>query len=144
MYLVRLCDGGHPLPRARVRLDLAGSVPDAARVPGLAALLNRKVTLDPFDRPPQRERIRARAVELTGRGLEQRQVAAHADLGEPATQTAVSDAPKLDRRIRELGLPSPYVVLDGPPDDYPKLRRHPTPSTGSSRSKGTPGGRSAL
>ena len=39
VYLVRLCDGGHLLPRARVRLNLAGIVPDAearARARGAA------------------------------------------------------------------------------------------------------------
>ena len=64
VYLVRLCDGDHPLPRARVRLALEGAAPDAKYVPGLGALLGRTVTLDLFERPPQRERIREEAVRL--------------------------------------------------------------------------------
>ena len=39
VYLVRLCDGGHLHPRARVRLDLAGLVADARHVPGFADAL---------------------------------------------------------------------------------------------------------
>ncbi|MAX39414.1 MAG: hypothetical protein CME33_22980, partial [Gimesia sp.] len=38
VYLVRLIDGGHLLPRARIRLNLAGSIPDAAASPELQQL----------------------------------------------------------------------------------------------------------
>lgn len=124
VYLVRLCDGGHPLPRARATLFLAGVVPDADRAPGLAGWLTRAVTLDLFT-PPQRERIRAEAVRLTATGLGQR--AAARWLPEPATQAAVAQAVALDRRMRALGLDTPYVPLTAPPADYPKLRRHRNP-----------------
>jgi hypothetical protein len=30
----------------------------------------------------------------------------------------------LDRKLKELGLESPYVPVTEPPEDYPKLRRH--------------------
>jgi hypothetical protein len=121
VYLVRLCDGGHPLPRARVTLSLAGVVADARHAPGVTAFLTRTVTLDLFE-PPQRERIRAEAVRLAGAGLEQRQIAVR--LPEPATQAGVWQALALDRRMRDLGLDTPYVMVSGPPSDYPKLRRH--------------------
>ena len=119
--LVRLCDGGHLLPRARATLSLAGVAPDARRAAGLGDLLTREVTLDLFD-PPQRERIRADAVRLAAAGLDQRDIARR--LPEPATQAAVSDALALDRRMRESGLDTPYVWVAAPPADYPKLRRH--------------------
>jgi site-specific DNA recombinase len=35
IYLVRLVDGGHPQPRAKIKLNLLGIVPDAQHVPGL-------------------------------------------------------------------------------------------------------------
>jgi len=121
VYLVRLCDGGHPLPRARATLSLSGVVPDARRAPGVTEFLTRTVTLDLFE-TPQRERIRAEAVRLAGAGLEQRQIARR--LPEPATQAGVWQALALDRRMRELSLDTPYVMVSGPPSDYPKLRRH--------------------
>jgi hypothetical protein len=121
VYLVRLCDGGHPLPRARVTLSLAGVVPDARHAPGVTAFLTRTVTLDLFE-PPQRERIRPEAVRLAGAGLEQRQIAVR--LPEPVTQAGVWQALALDRRMRDLGLDTPYVMVSDPPSDYPKLRRH--------------------
>ena len=124
VYVVRLLDGGHPLPRARVKLALAGDVVDAHRVPGLAELLSRVVTLDLFE-PPQRERIREEAAALAAAGLRQRDVAGR--LSEPATQAAVQKALALDKRMRAAGLTSPYVLLDEPPEDYPKLRRHKNP-----------------
>lgn len=124
VHLVRLCDGGHLLPRARARLSLAGVVPDARHAPGVTAFLTRGVTLDMFE-PPQREQIRAEAVRLAAAGLDQREIARR--LPEPATQAAVSKALALDRRMRTLGLDTPYVLVGGPPPDYPKLSRHRNP-----------------
>jgi len=122
VYLVRLCDGGHLLPRARVTLNLAGIVPDAPHAPGFTGLLTRVLTVDLFT-PPQRERIRVEAVRLTALGLDQREVARR--LG--VTQPAVTNALALDRTMRGLGLDTPYVVVTDPPADYPKLRRHRNP-----------------
>jgi hypothetical protein len=121
VYLVRLCDGGHLLPRARVTLSLAGLVPDARHAPGVAELLTRQLTLDLFE-PPQRERIRPESVRLTAAGCDQREIAR--SFGEPVTQTAVSNALALDRQMRDLGLDTPYVLVNDPPPDYRKLRRH--------------------
>ena len=122
VYLVRLRDGGHLLPRARVAMNLAGVVPDARHAPGFEVMLTRVLTLDLFE-PPQRERIRADAVRLTAQGLEQRQVAHQLKV----TQPAVCDALNLDRLMREKGLDTPYVLVTEPPTDYPKLRRHLNP-----------------
>ena len=121
VYLVRLCDGGHPKARARVRVNLGGSISDIVRVPELESLLTREFTLDLFV-PPQRERIREEVVRLTAEGMTQRCIAK--SLSEKATQPAVQDAIALHRKMQELGLESPYVILLEPPADYPKLRRH--------------------
>ena len=123
VYLVRLVDGGHPLPRAKVKLTLAGVVPDVALVPGLGELLTRELTLDLFERPPQRERIRVEAVRLAADHVPQRKIAALLTDEKPK-QAAVQDALDLDRKMKELGLVTPYVLVMEPPEDYPKLRRH--------------------
>lgn len=122
VYLVRLADGGHPLPRAKVKLTLAGIVPDVQLVPGLGELLTRELTLDLFERPPQRERIREEAVGLAAQGLKPRQIATQ--LKEKPKYQVVQQALALDRKMKELGLESPYVLVLEPPEDYPKLRRH--------------------
>jgi hypothetical protein len=122
VYSVRLLDGGHLLPRAKVRLSLAGVVPDAECVPGLHDLLTRELTLDLF-RPPQRERIREEAVRLAAQGIPQRQIAARLTEEKPKLPV-VQKALALDRQIQERGLESPYVLVMEPPEDYPKLRRH--------------------
>jgi site-specific DNA recombinase len=119
VYLVQLLDGGHLLPRARVKLALDGIAPDAVHVPGLAELLTMTHTIDLFD-PPQREQIRARAVELTARGVKQRDIAAQLKV----TQTAVQKALALHRKMKDLELTEPYVALIQPSDNYSKLRRH--------------------
>ena len=121
VHLVRRFDGGHPLPRAKVTINLAGCVPDASRVPGLVASLSREVTLNLFE-PTQCERIREEAVRWKSEGRSHREIACR--IAEQPTTTAVSNALILDRRMKELGLGSPYVLLLDPPDDYRKLRRH--------------------
>jgi len=122
VHLVRLLDGGHLLPRARVKLNLAGMFADARHLPGFEAILSVETTLDLFI-PPQRERIRAEAVRLTTQGLDQREVAGR--LG--VTQPAVTNALALDRKMRDQGLATPYARVLEPPADYPKLRRHRNP-----------------
>jgi site-specific DNA recombinase len=121
IYLVRLCDGGHLLPRARVRLNLGGAIPDIKCVAGLAPILTRELNVDLFD-PPQREQVRVEAARLEALGLKQREIAKRLP-GEP-TQTAVQRALGLQRLMDQRGLESPYVVLQQPPEDYSKLRRH--------------------
>ena len=124
VHLVRLRDGSHPLPRAKVTLDLSGVLPEAARASGFGELLRRELTLDLFS-PPQRERLRAEAAALAATGLRQRDIAAK--LPEPTSQPAVQKALVLDHLMREAGAATPYVILREPPDDYPKLRRHRNP-----------------
>jgi site-specific DNA recombinase len=120
VYLVRLCDGGHLLPRAKVRLTLDGITPDARHVPVISDLLTRELTLDLF-LPPQRERIREEAVrlasEFTHREIAQR-------ISEKPTATAVQNALALDQLMKARGLDTPYELVLTPPDDYPKQRRH--------------------
>ena len=121
VYAVRLCDGGHLLPRAKIKLNLAGTFPDVNLVPGLGDLLTKELTLDVFD-PPQRERIREAAVRLAAGGLGPTAIAQA--IAEKPTSTAVQNALALQRKMISLGLESPYVTVLEPPADYPKLRRH--------------------
>lgn len=120
VYLVRLCDGGHLFPRAKIRLNLVGSFDDAVRVPGLCSLLSHELPLDLFC-PPQRERIRVEAARLAGQGLTHREIAQR--LPEKPTSTAVGNALALQRLMDSQGLASPYIVVDEMPVDYSKLRR---------------------
>jgi site-specific DNA recombinase len=124
VHLVRLPDGGKLFPRARVRLDLASSIRDADRVPGLRELLSRTLTIDLFD-PPQRERIRIEACRLKGAGRTQKQIAA--EIAERPTATAVGYALALQRLMDDLGLTSPYLFVGEPPANFTKLRRHQRP-----------------
>ena len=133
VYLVRLCDGGHLLPRARVRLALDGIIPDARLVPPLAPLLTRTVTIELFE-PPQRERIREQAVQLAADGLGPKAIAKR--ISERPTATAVQNALALQRQMEELALVSPYVTVLEPPEDYPKLRRHKNRKYGFTRLDG--------
>jgi site-specific DNA recombinase len=121
VYVVRSCDGGHLLPRAKVELNLAGTFPDVNLVAGLHDLVTRELTIDLFD-PPQREEIRVEAVRLAIEGIKQRDMCCRLP-GNP-TQAAISKGILLNRTMLSLGLASPYVLQFDPPDDYRKLRRH--------------------
>lgn len=121
VYLVRVCDGGHLLPRAKCYLDLIGNFPDADLMPELKALLATDITIDLFE-PPQRVRIRSDAVRLAAEGTEQRDIAAQ--IAEEPTQTAVWKSLELQRRMDLLNLKTPYELVSAPPADYAKLRRH--------------------
>jgi len=121
VYLVRLCDGGHLLPRAKIGLNLAGSFPDLNLIPGAANLLTRQLTIDLFV-PPQRELIRTDAVGLSETGMKQRDMSSL--LPSQPTQAAISKAILLQRKMESLGLATPYEVVLSPPEDYRKLARH--------------------
>ena len=125
VHVVRLLDGGHLLPRARITLDLGGLVADAKHAPGMKALLRRERVIDLFE-PPQRERIRVEATRLAGENLKQLEIAKR--LPEKVSPTAVGNALALGRLMVERGVDSPYEVVYEPPADYPKLRRHKHPS----------------
>jgi site-specific DNA recombinase len=121
IFLVRLLDGGHCMPRARVRLDLTGCISDLIYVPSASTLLTRVVTLDLFV-APERERIREEAARLAALNLTQRDIAKQ--LSTPTSQPVVQKALALDRMMKERGLATPYEVMWEPPMDYPKMRRH--------------------
>jgi DNA invertase Pin-like site-specific DNA recombinase len=115
----RLCDGGHPVLRAHFTLSLASLLPGGSMPERLAAGLQENLVVDLFD-APQREAFRKPVVELTANGLKQRDIAWELQLTQPAVQRAVA----LDKRLRQLGLTDPYVLLSSPPADYGRLRRH--------------------
>jgi hypothetical protein len=121
VYAVRLCDGGHLLPRAKIQLNLGGTFPDLNLIPEAHSLLTQDLTMD-FFTPPQRERIREQSVALAARGMMPKAISQKID--EKPTATAVQNALKLNGKMLSLGLTSPYVIVLEPPDDYPKLRRH--------------------
>jgi hypothetical protein len=121
VYSVRLIDGSHLLPRAKIKLNLAGTYPDLNVVPGLSRVFVRELTLDLFE-PPQRERIRAEAARLVGDGLGPKAIAR--TIASRPTGTAVQRALALHRLMLSRGLDSPYETVLEPPDDYPKLRRN--------------------
>lgn len=124
IYLVRVCDGGHLLPRAKCRLDLLGNFPDGGLIPDLRALLSADITIDLFE-PPQRVRICNDVVRLAAEGFEQREIALQ--IAEKPTQTAVWKSLALDRRMKSLQLATPYQLISTTPGDYSKLRRHRHP-----------------
>ncbi len=124
VHLVRLCDSRRLLPRAKVRLNLAGSFPDVERLSGAEAMMSRELTINLFD-PPQRELIRPEVIRFASAGLRQRDMASRLQ-GYP-TQAAISRAFRLHQRMLELGLEDPYIIVLEPPNDRRKLRRHQHP-----------------
>jgi site-specific DNA recombinase len=120
--LVRLFDGGHLFPRARVLLDFSGIVPKLQSVFQGNSPVMKEVEIDLFV-PPDRERIRSDVLRLSGQGHDQRAIARALKV----TQAGVHDAMCFDRAMRAAGLATPYVFVTGPPTDYNRLRRHKHP-----------------
>jgi DNA invertase Pin-like site-specific DNA recombinase len=115
----RLCDGGTPVLRAHLTLDLASLVPDARALEGRTAVMRHELVVDLFDMP-QRAAYRERVVALRGEGKREHEIAALLGL----TKTAVQGAAALDRLMKERGLDDPYVLLTEPPPDHDRMRRH--------------------
>lgn len=119
VFPVQLLDGGNPVLRAAVTIDLspAGAEPLAD---GLE--LRRTLVVDLFD-PPQREAIRAEVVRLRGMGLSEREVARRLSV----TVTAAQRAAALQRMMDRDGVTDPYRRLLEPPSDSGRFRRHRHP-----------------
>jgi CheY-like chemotaxis protein len=102
----------------------AGSIDGIERLPALRDWFTRTWTIDLFEEPPQREVIRPAVVALKVQdsSLSYEQIAQM--LPQKPTATAVGNAVNLHRKMMELGLDQPYVLLREPPADYTKHRRH--------------------
>jgi hypothetical protein len=124
VFVVQRCNGGNLVPRAKIKLDLSGIAPDLQHVSGLMELLTREMTVELFQ-PTQRERIREEAVRLAAQGVGQREIALQ--IAEHPTQTAVYNALALERKMRAMGLDSPYAMVLEPPENCNKPRRHKHP-----------------
>jgi len=123
IYLVRLVDGGHLEPRAKVTLNLGAVADDLGTMPAVRQLLTRTFTTDVFV-PPQRERIRSEVVRLMAEHPDWTQKQIAMAIGEQPEVTAVQRALELDRLMRAQGLSTPYLLVREPPQSYSKLRRH--------------------
>ena len=115
----RLCDGGTPVLRAHVTLDLVPLVPNADVLEGRNSALQRELIIDLFDMP-QRAAYRERVMALRAGGMTEREVAAELGLTVAAAQRAAG----LDRLMKASGLVDPYVSLTEPPIDQARMRRH--------------------
>jgi DNA invertase Pin-like site-specific DNA recombinase len=118
----RLCDGGHPVLRAHLTLQLVSLLPTAPGLERLAGALQQSLVVDLFEEP-QRLAYRIPVLELTANALGQRDIAWELGITQPAVQRAVA----LGRRMAALGITDPYLPLTAPPDDYERLRRHKHP-----------------
>jgi DNA invertase Pin-like site-specific DNA recombinase len=119
VYPYRLCDGGRVVLRARLILNLASLLGEAASVAGLDELQREELTVDLFE-PPEREQFREQVIKLRGDGFSEHRVAAQLDL----TVTAAQHAAALQRAMDERGLTDPYVPVTEPPADGEWRRRH--------------------
>ncbi len=119
VFPVRLRGGGIPVLRAKVTIDLTAAMPSLVDCLATLPELQREVVVDLFD-PPQREAHRVEAMKLHAAGTATKEIAASLGI----TTTAVHNIHKLQRALDESGSIDPDEVLNEPPADYTKLRRH--------------------
>lgn len=117
----QLVDGGAVVLRAKVRLQLASLITDAATRSVVQPSLERLLTLDLFE-PPQREAHREEVVNSRHAGESEASIAARLGL----TVTAVQRAMALQRLMDKLGVTDAYQPLLLPPEGG-KLQRHRHP-----------------
>jgi site-specific DNA recombinase len=115
----QLCDGGNPVLRAHLTLDLPPLIPEARVLEGRTHALRRDLVVDLFDMP-QRAAYRERVMALRAERMREREIAATLGL----TVTAAQKAASLDRLMGKLGLTDPYIPLTEPPQDQARMRRH--------------------
>jgi len=127
-----MIDGGPCFPKVRFTVDLTGSFQSAAPAE-LEELLVRNFEIAPFS-PPSRERVREFAVSQNKLGLSRKQIAANFD--GKVSELTVGQALKLQEQLDTLGIDDPFYVLESPPNDYPKFRRHLNPRYEFSTEKG--------
>lgn len=120
IYVVRSVDGGHFLPRAKVKLSLGGIVRGIDQAPAVDEFLTRLLTVDLFELPT-RMQIRDEVVRQSAARVKQRDIAAN--LG--THQATVQHALRLDRMMRERRMCSPFELVTAPPSEgeYGKLKR---------------------
>jgi hypothetical protein len=117
---VRLPGDNRLLPRAQVKLNLAGHIRAAHLSPELIRLTESTITIDLFERP-MHDRIRKDCVRLAAEHGGPKAIAAQLD---GVSVRDVTRALDLHERMSDLGLDDPYVMVTGPPDDINKFRRH--------------------
>jgi len=116
-------DGGRPVLRASVTLNLAGLTPDFRQASAYGALeaLSRKRVVDLFQ-PPQRIRYREQILD----GIQyqgQREVAQSLGVKQPIVTYAI----RLTRRMAALEATDPYVPIHQPIERGNRFRRHKHP-----------------
>ena len=117
VFPYRLLDGGHPVLRAKVTLDLVATL-DVPTIASAVPSLQRVLVVDLFERP-QRAAYLQQIVELR-KSKTQRATAAELGLAIATIEKAMA----LQRRMDAAGVSDPYVTVHEPPADYPKLCRH--------------------
>ncbi len=115
----QLLDGGHPVLRAHMTLDLVALMPEAMGLEGFSNMLQSELTVDLFD-PPQREKYRKAIQALLAEKLTQDQIADRLGI----FQTTVCRTVALIRTMQRQNLDDPYIALTEPPTDQSRWRRH--------------------
>jgi site-specific DNA recombinase len=114
----QLCDGGRVVLRARLRLNVAGMIPEERLRAAVHASLEQTLEVNLFD-PPQQEEFRERVVELR-KSQTERTVAETLGI----TITAAQRAYQLQNMMDQLSIVDPYLPVDAPSDDASRLNRH--------------------
>ena len=115
----QMVNGGKPVLRATLVLDLACFFSDKRALEGMDGILRREIKVDLFDLPNTVKWLEKIAEDLpTGKSLNLIGKA----LGIPGY--LVSRTKKLLQTMNALGLSNPYQDLTEPPENFKKMRRH--------------------
>lgn len=122
VYPFRLLDGGLPVLRARLTLNLLGFLP-SSQLPGAATAFQRELVVDLFDKP-QREQFREAVVAgMQWPGMTYKALAAQLQTHETVAQRAA----QLQRLMNSAGVTDPYLPIRTPIEGNAKYSRHRHP-----------------
>lgn len=120
VYPFRLLDGGLPVLRARLTLNLLGFLPASPRLPGAVTAFQRELVVDLFDKP-QREQFREAVVAgMQLPGMTYKALAAQLQTHETVAQRAA----QLQRLMNSAGVTDPYLPIRTPIEGNAKYSRH--------------------
>ena len=120
VYPFRLIDGGLPVLRARLTLNLVGFLPESSRFPGDMSVFQRELVVNLFNEP-EREKYRVKVVTgMKEDNMTYKALAAQLKIKDYFVQ----QAGHLQKLMDSAGVTDPYQPIRTPIDGNRKYSRH--------------------
>lgn len=120
VYPYRLIDGGLPVLRAKLSLNLMSLLPSKSRLPGVASTFERTLVVDLFSKPEREKHRSAVIAAMKVEGMTFKRAAQDLRIYASVAQRAG----QLQRLMASAGVNDPYIPIRTPIEGSSKYRRH--------------------